>query len=254
MRIFADLGSEKFKALILEMSSYRISEVPTNLISELQVLVHDNTVSSPIHGDIKNIESMYKRIDMAKFFWNKFSTDSSLYMLRNDPNLWNWISAAYLLSVFGSKNVRDIKTKIGGNERWVLTQNSLRYHRHLVSGPYFAYEANQPDPSKAMCQLASAVLDPGELVERVSGKRDLSTGNVCYLATLLYFDDSTQSLRPGHTSPPGNPKAFSRFFSQLDRTLDYESLPIEKLINLLPENFNKWKKMALDQLDRRNKL
>jgi hypothetical protein len=95
-----------------------------------------------------------------------------------------------------------------------------------------------------MCLLATPVLEPGEVVERISGKRSLSIGAVCHLATLLYYDKSTGELRKGHTSPPGNPKSFSYYFSQVDLNVDYEGMDVDSLLKMLPSKFDRWVKLA----------
>jgi hypothetical protein len=104
-----------------------------------------------------------------------------------------------------------------------------------------------------MCQLATPVTQPGELVERISGKRNLAAGSVCHLATLLYFDAQKDALRAGLTTPPGNPKKFSYYFSQIDRTIDYEGMTVEELLEIVPENFSKWVKLAKKDLSEAKK-
>ena len=98
--------------------------------------------------------------------------------------------------------------------------------------------------------LATPVISPGELVERIAGKRSLSIGSVCHLATLLYFDSDTDELRKGHTSSPGNPKAFSYYFSQLDINVDYLGMDVDILLDLLPSNFDRWKQLAKLELSK----
>jgi hypothetical protein len=132
-------------------------------------------------------------------------------------------------------------------ERWLLASTTLRYHRHLVSGPFFAYEANHENPHHAMCMLASAVESPGEVVERIAGKRSMSIGSACHLATLLYFDPKTNELRKGHTSDPGAPQSLSKYFSQLDVNVDYLGMDVDSLLNLLPSNFERWVKLAKNE-------
>jgi hypothetical protein len=57
-------------------------------------------------------------------------------------------------------------------------------------------------------------------------------------------------LRKGHTSSPGNPKAFSYYFSQLDVNVDYLGMDVGILLDLLPRNFDRWKKMAKVELSK----
>ena len=181
---------------------------------------------------------------MASSLWLIFGKGGPLFKMRADRDLWNWVSAAYLEPLVIADDRKEINTKIGGVDRWILSNSILYAHRHLISGPFFAFEANYPEEKNAMCQLATPVLMPGELVERISGKRQLASGSVCHLATLLYFDRKTNLLRDGITSKSGSPKKFSYYFTQIDRTLDYEGMSAYELLDLLPKNFSKWAELA----------
>jgi hypothetical protein len=245
VRSFTPSGSAAFKSLILAK--------PHNIVSEIKKLVTDNAITTET-GAVLELRTPKNRFDMAKILWEIFGTEGLLYPRRRDFDLWNWISAAYFEILINSDIRLDVKRKIGGADRWILSGDVLRDHRHLVSGPYFAYEANSSDPKKAMCQLATPVTQPGELVERISGKRNLASGPVCHLATLLYYDSEKKSLRTGLTTPPGNPKKFSYYFTQIDRTIDYEGMKVTELVDLLPQNFSKWTKLAKQELsDNKNK-
>jgi hypothetical protein len=239
VRAFTESGSDAFRNLI--------QIKPQNIRQEIQKLVKDPLVSKETGADLE-LKSPKNRFDLAKNLWEVFGPDGLLYSRRRELGLWNWISAAYFGTLMDSDPRPDLIKKIGGVDRWVLGGDVLRDHRHLVSGPFFAYEANSEAPRRAMCQLATTVTQPGELVERISGKRNLASGPVCHLATLMYYDSSKESLRVGLTTPPGNPKRFSYYFAQLDRTIDYESMKVEELIEMLPHNFQKWKVFAREEL------
>jgi hypothetical protein len=239
VRSFTPSGSAAFKSLVLAK--------PHNILNEIKKLTIDNSITKET-GAILELRTPKNRFDMARMLWEIFGTEGLLYPRRRDFDLWNWISAAYFETLINSDARLDLKRKIGGVDRWVISGDVLRDHRHLVSGPYFAYEANSADPKRAMCQLATPVTQPGELVERISGKRNLASGPVCYLATLLYYDSKKNILRSGLTTPPGNPKKFSYYFTQIDRTIDYEGMKVTELIDLLPQNFEKWKKLAKQDL------
>ena len=194
------------------------------------------------------MRSPRNRYDLAKILWEVFGNDGLLYPDRRKIDLWNWVSAVYFEILINSDSRLDITKKIGGIDRWILSGDILRDHRHLVSGPFFAYEANSEEPKRAMCQLATPVTQPVELVERISGKRNLASGPVCHLATLMYYDSEKDALRQGLTTPPGNPKKFSYYFTQIDRTIDYEGMTVKELLEVLPANFDKCKKHAQSEL------
>jgi hypothetical protein len=239
VRAFTPAGSDAFKRLI--------QNKPHNILSEVKKLIKENAITVET-GAVLELRHPRNRYELAKMLWEVFGNEGLLYPDRRKIDLWNWISAAYFEILIKSDPRLDITKKIGGVDRWILSGDILRDHRHLVSGPFFAYEANSEEPKRAMCQLATPVTQPGELVERISGKRNLASGPVCHLATLMYYDSEKDALRPGLTTPPGNPKKFSYYFTQIDRTIDYEGMTVKELLDVLPANFDKWKKHAQREL------
>lgn len=235
IRKFTSEGSEIFANLIRNK--------PINIIEEVNKLVISESYTVRLDKDIE-INTPKNRFELASSLWPIFGKDGPLFKMRADRDLWNWVSAAYMEPLVIADDRKDINTKIGGVDRWILSNSILYAHRHLISGPFFAFEANYPEEKNAMCQLATPVLMPGELVERISGKRQLASGSVCHLATLLYFDRKTNLLRDGITSKSGSPKKFSYYFTQIDRTLDYEGMSAYELLDLLPKNFSKWTELA----------
>ena len=241
VRRFNEAGNDKFTTLV------RVKD-PT-IISQVNTILSDDSLTEPLlttSGARIEIEVVYheKRFDHAIHLWSYFGPGNPLHHLLGDVSLWNWISATWMVEIM-NKSGKPLGEVLGKQEeRWILTHSTLRYHRHLVSGPLFALEANQLTPINAMCMLATPVVAPGELVERIAGKRKLSIGSVCHLATLLFYDPVARKLRDGHTASPGNPKAFSYYFSQLDVNVDYLSMSVDDLLNLLPENFSRWVRLA----------
>ena len=235
IRKFTSEGSEIFANLI--------QNKPINIIEEVNKLVISESYTVRLDKDIE-IDTPKNRFELASSLWLIFGKGGPLFKMRADRDLWNWVSAAYLEPLVIADDRKEINTKIGGVDRWILSNSILYAHRHLISGPFFAFEANYPEEKNAMCQLATPVLMPGELVERISGKRQLASGSVCHLATLLYFDRKTNLLRDGITSKSGSPKKFSYYFTQIDRTLDYEGMSAYELLDLLPKNFSKWAELA----------
>jgi len=167
-----------------------------------------------------------------------------------DASFWNWLSAAWLPCLVEADGRTDLLEKIGESQdapRWLLISDKTRFHRHLVSGPFFAYEANLDDIEKAMVLFAmfpdnktGNVLKSGELWERLIGKTALSTGTVVHLATLMFVDPATGRLYPNSGDKRQGAQAFSKYFSQIDLTLDYHGMDVETLMSILPKHLQKW--------------
>jgi hypothetical protein len=241
---FNSKGKDAFVTVVRAKSSDILNEVDKILNDPTMTEVVLGLDGKPVQIEIKYFE---RRFEFAEHLWKCFGHGMPLSHLMGDTNLWDWLSASWMRTLVKSSGESLEKVFGKQQDRLVMSNKLFYYHRHLVSGPFFAYEANYPDTKNAMCMLATPVIAPGEVVERVAGKRSMSIGSVCHLATLLYFDPISGKLRDGHTSSPGNPKAFSYYFSQLDVNVDYPGMTVDALLNLLPSNFERWVDLAKDE-------
>jgi len=241
----------RFNAAGNDLFATIVRSKPADIAGQVQALTSDVSLTEPVRGvdgreiDVEiDVEYIPRRREFAEHLWKYFGHGKPLAHLTGDLATWNWLSAVWLVCLVNDSGL-DRDAVLGKQEeRWLLTHDILRYHRHLVSGPFFAYEANHENPDRAMCLLATPVNAPGEVVERIAGKRSLAIGSVCHLATSLYYDAEAGELRRGHTSSPGNPKAFSYYFSQLDVNVDYLGMSVDALLDILPKNFERWVKLA----------
>ena len=62
------------------------------------------------------------------------------------------------------------------------------------------------------------------------------------------YDQAKKQLRPGHTSRSGEGNQLSKYLNQIDRTVDFEGLSVEELVDLLPDNFSEWVGYARKEL------
>jgi len=237
LRRFNDAGLKKFEELLQNRTK--------NLFKELEKLTSDPLFSDPLNVDL-TWKSVSNRIDLAEVIWEVFGSGKPLSTNAGDRQIWNWLSAALFETLHASDISLALKRSKEEIERWILTESSRSYHRHLVSGPFFVFQNNWPEVDKAMAMLAEPtrptkgvlpVLIFSEVHERITGKRELSYGKLAHLATLLYVDPATKKIRDNLTDKPGEPQQLSTFCRQLDLTVDYESMDVKDLLNFLPGNF-----------------
>lgn len=238
LRKFNDSGLKRFEFLLRNRTS--------TIFEELEDLIGDPKLSEPLNIDLI-WAPVTNRKELAEVLWEAFGDGKPLSGKASDPQIWNWISAALFEILHNSDLSLALKRKDEEIERWVLTESSRSYHRHLVSGPFFVFQNNWPEINKAMAMLAEPtrptkgvlpVLIFSEVHERITGKRELSYGKMAELATLLYVDPVTGKIRDNLTDKPGEPQQLSTFCRQLDLTVDYESMEVKDLLNFLPPNFS----------------
>ena len=210
---------------------------PTDLFARLEELCASDEHSAPT-GLSLAWKSPRDRVDLAWNMWSAFGEEGILREYSGSTGVWNWLSA-YLFESLVNGDMGYVQKKAREEvERWVLLETSRSYHRHHLSGPFFALRNNWPNSYAAMSQIVGPVLELSEVAERIAGKRELSHGNVAELSTRLYVDPKTNLIRKGITDKPGEAQQLSKFFKQLDLTVDYESMSVRQLLDFLPSNFS----------------
>jgi len=258
MHKFNDAGTEVFARLL--MSRDLNANDQTSLFVAMKSLREDPDYIVPLQGEVE-VLPFRKREDLAKHLWSYFGDSGSISVANlGDPNLWNWLSAAWLEVLVSnhdmnscrdcSKQGQNLSKLIGNFMRWSLTETSRRYHWHVVSHPFFVYQANQANFSAASAFLATDVLHPGDLVDKLGSNRRFIGAPVSELATLMYFDHQNSVLRTGISNRLGEVNQLSRFLNQVDRTVDFESMSVDDLIDFLPPNFSEWVGYAKAELGR----
>ncbi len=238
IRCFNESGQAKFEEILKNRTP--------SMFKDLEELTIDASFSSPMGAEVQ-WKPINNRRELAEVMWEVFGDGKPLATKAGERFIWNWLSAALFETLLKGNILRALSRKKEEIERWVLTESSRSYHRHLVSGPFFVFQNNWPNIDEAMSMLAeparvtagvSSVLIFSEVHERITGKRELASGKLAHLSTLLYVDPATGRIRNDLTDKPGEPQQLSKFCRQLDLTIDYESMEVKDLLNFLPANFS----------------
>ncbi len=234
LRSFTDEGTEKFRALI--------TSKPPTLFADLSKLAQDKTLSVDLGKKVEWDTSKRTRLDIAEALWPAFGVNSPLQKSADDPNVWNWI-ACFLFEDFHKSDLTLVRKISHEAARWIVSESVLRAHRHLVLGPFTCLKNNWNDQLAASCLLVQDVLEPGEVVERIAGKLELSRGSAVQVATWLYVDPAKPKIRSGITSE-GTPQELSKYLNQIYLTVEYQEMSPKDLLNMLPKKFSKWVNLA----------
>jgi len=250
IRKFNGDGVNAFREAIIDQDMIR--DRPTDFLKLINEISTSPKFSDELKGEI-DLKPFNDRFLFAEYIYSSLTAITSAHpenQILGDSNFWNWLAAAWLPSLVSADSRTDLLDKIGESkdgQRWIQINDKTRFHRHLVSGPYFAYEANIEAIDKAKALFAmfpenktGNVLKPGELWERLIGKTALSTGTIVHLATLMFVDPTTGKLHTNSGNKKQGAQAFSKYFSQIDLTLDYHGMDVETLMSILPKHLQKW--------------
>lgn len=238
IRKFTKEGSREFAKIL--------SSREAGIFKALENLCQSDTFTERT-GEIATWDdSISSRLGLAEFLWPHFGIGAPLARLADDPLLWDWMACRLFAVLHGNDEsvVTSNKAKSESNVRWIVEQSKLRQHRHLILGPFTAYKLNVNDGTEYLdSQLVQDILTPGEVVERISGKIQLAHGEVAKLTTWLYVDKKEKKIRSGITSE-GSPQLLSKYFNQIEKTVEYQQMDAHELLGMLPTAFEKWVKLA----------
>ncbi len=238
IRKFNQQGIDEFKQILLNR--------PVGMLSRLQEIQTDSTLTSPIDVAFEWDDAWSTRLELAKALWKAQSNSPRFEREADDDMVWNWISCRLFSALHDHDElaVTSAKAKSESIVRWIVEGSKLRQHRHLILGPYTAYKNNSSwGEEYSLSQLVQPILAPGEVVERISGKIELSHGEVALLTTWLYVDRTTMNIREGITKK-GEPQQLSKYFNQIAKTVNYQSMTAQELLKLLPKHFDHWVQLA----------
>lgn len=159
-----------------------------------------------------------------------------------DEGLWSWLSLYFFEQLCplnnGKRKISDLTTLIPD------PHNHQRYYRHLLAGPFFIYRLYADDPDMALSLLCQPIETPGAVVEEVASRQELVTNrDFVSLLTRLYYDAETNSLRRGSGGKGGGSarRLAKNVHEQLECTWDLKSVGPDRFLELLPNEFGRFK-------------
>ena len=178
------------------------------------------------------------RLDCAKYLHQIMG---EIPGAERDAGLWCWMSALYFDQICppgasGGRNVGDLA-------RYVPDRSFRRFYRHLLLGPFLVVKAHRKAPEAAIAVLAGPLHKPGDLAEQLTSRMEILTNAaIMGAASQLYYDSAEGGLKRGAGGKgAGSPRRLADLVNQLDLTVDMYALDADRLIDMLPREFNRFK-------------
>jgi len=221
-----------------------LADPPWNAIDfdrDLRPLLTGSDTTSHVPNVVQaEADSIFpRRYDLAEYL-NELVPRLGIADPTRERGLWAWLALLWIeqLAPITAKG-----RKVGEHAKW-LPEAGWKYYRHLVLGPYLIYSTNQDRPKGAMALLHNPPHTPGELVGQLAATQDVAQSRAAIAAaTALYYDDARSKLRVGASgSGAGSSRRFRTVLDQLDRTFDLQSVSAESLLELLPAEFDRFRR------------
>ena len=154
----------------------------------------------------------------------------------DDTGLWSWLTVILADQVFPLKDgVRQPREFY----RWFPAPPSdfQKAQRHLVRMPVLLFSSLGSDADHLLCGKPSVGPD---IREQLTSQQDMFSRNFQQVCRKLYFDEGTGSVKKGVGSKdgPGTPRRLASVRRQLDVTWDMTDLDAERILELLPQEFD----------------
>ncbi len=200
-------------------------------------LLRNDRHSAPLPREIPISQSKFtNRYDLGVYLRRVLSPlDAS--RISRDQGLWNWLSLYYFDQLWTPK--RDGSRSLGEIARYVLPAeyNYNKYYRQLVRE---AWNFVRMHGELARVALNSPLHIRGEIAEQLAS-RQWTAGNSAILgvAGRLFIDESGGTKRGvAGKDRPGTARRLSDVVQQFDRTYDLSACDADKVLDLLPEEFD----------------
>lgn len=234
VRAFNREGTQKFENWLSQMKNDTISDLPDELIRE------DN-LTQPVEGaeSIELREFANKR-ELGEYLFQKLKKSDL-----SNRGMWNWLAGFYLNQLCPLKNGK--RKKPGNLNRYVITRSSYTsddFRRHLIAMPVLFCKAYEGNDTVLNVILASGKIHQhGEFQEQpLATKEYYNCMPMLSAIGRLYYDDENKKLTPGAAGKDaGSIRRFIEVIGSIGYTHHFYSMKPEKILEILPKEFDKFK-------------
>lgn len=221
----------------------------------IQASRRGDVVSPPYHllDESPYSESLLQHAGIEK---NRFNTkyEAATYLARvfadldqgeisYNGGLWSWISLYYLEELREAKIFG--KNRLNAPDNYVLKveQGDLKwreYSHHLLATPFYLYRRHGEE---ARMLLTGPVGSRMELAYEIAARPQFARSREFIRLVNRLYSDGPGNVKRGaasDTNKPGSIYRLIRIFQQLELTYDIFDMSCEKMIELLPPEFDEW--------------
>jgi len=214
------------------------NRVMTGQVAESALNLSSPKYVIPFEGTSKLIISDFATAkEMAQAICASLGSESP-QALAGDIELWSWLTFALIDCLFpvveGHRKIKEL-------HRWypAAPNDWQKAQRHLVRMPTLLYYAFGDDAEHLICGKPS--VGP-EIREQLTAQQDMFSANFMQASRILYFDEKKSAVKYGASSKgAGTPRRLGKVRQQLDVTWDMTDLSPERILELLPQEFDRFK-------------
>jgi hypothetical protein len=231
-------GERKFKKYIHDLKTDPSTPRPDYLNN----MPFSEEFSPPI--SIDEAKQFNSRVELAEYLQNCFAgAGLKREAVLQQNGLWTWLAYVWFDRLAPIKNSATAERDIKEDAKYICSSDYRHYYRHLVSGPYSIYSLHGAENSRIF--LYSRVNEHNDFIEQFASRHFIiSHKNIVETIHRLYFDPQGGQPKRGAQSrtKPGNIRRFVSVIQQFELTYDIYTMSADSILNLLPSEFDDWKK------------
>ncbi len=176
--------------------------------------------------------------DLVELLDKSFGSKVEINELEKEPGMWAWIALLYY-DQFRQKHA-DGSWKGAAAPRWIPSGDSTSYYRHTVSTRYNMYRRHSRNADYILHGPVNNWADAYEQCTNVSLM--ISSSSIQEAANRLYYDSTRiEGFKKGVGGKKGgSARRFPAVFWQLHNTYNLRSMTSDEILELLPEEFDKY--------------
>ena len=220
----------------------------------IQASRRGDAVTPPYHllDESPYSESLIQRAKIEK---NRFYTkyEAATYLagvfadldqgeISYNGGLWSWVSLYYLEELLETKVLE--KSRLSVPENYILevkrgNLNWRKYIYHLLATPFYLYRRHGEE---AKMLLAGPIGSRMELTFEIGARPQFARSREFIRLVNRLYSDGCGNMKRGTSSKkrPGSVYRLIKIFQQLELTYDIFDMSCEKMIELLPPEFDEW--------------
>ena len=205
----------------------------------------DNTLFNPVSGSKKFDAKLFQtKTEMADKIISSLPKNSSNEVddsIFSNLGLWSWLSLALAQSVYSDDNGN---LNFHKKRRWYFIPSGLQDfqtgYRHLILIPVLLrYRYG----NKVDHHMTSNINVAGEINEQLLSQQDFWEDYWFELGNMLYYDNVSKKIKKdAGGKKEGSARRLVSFFNQISVTYDTASLGAKGIYDLLPKEFDAFKK------------
>jgi len=194
------------------------------------------------HVEFDENKKFATRMEMANYLhecFNDAGIERKNVIGVGTEGLWTWLAYVWF------KQITDQGKKVLRTERYLCSSNWNRYYVHLIAGAYYLFSSalGGHESRLFLCSPPYTLNDFND--HMACYQYIVGYPNIVDVAHCLYWDNGSNSPKKGAESirNPGNIRRFSKVISQLELTYDVYSMEPNRILQLLPSEFDNWRKV-----------